>query len=101
MDRVNKLHFLHLLQVLLGKKCAIHIYVRLTVLKRMDANVDAKRSSRSSKSQIATLVATDIHRVAEAVAPIACPQTYILRRNGAKLRIGVVFFWSRSWCPPS
>ena len=95
MDGVDQHHIFHLLHVFLGKEFAVHVHIGLTVFERVDAYVDAKRSSRGAKGKITTLVTANVYRVADAIASVACPQTYILRRNGLEFRIDVVFLAGR------
>ena len=64
---------------------------RAAVLERADAHIDAIGAARSAERQIATLITTDIHRIAQAIAPIAYPQTQILRGRRLQVRSGTIF----------
>ena len=62
----------------------------MAVLEPVYAYVHAVCASRGTNRKGATLVATHVKRVAKAIASVACPQTYILRRLSLEVRIGTI-----------
>ena len=63
----------------------------MAVVKRVDADMDAVRPSGGTDGEVATLVTTDVHRVAYSITSVTCPHTDILGRDGLEFHVGIVF----------
>ena len=87
---VRQMHFIPGALAFLRDKVEVQVQVRVMVVKRVEAHVDAVGASHGTDSEITTLVAADVDRVSEAIAAIAGPEAQILRWRSFQPRVGTI-----------